>query len=194
VVLASGVGPAWLTADERIASIASSGSAPDRSVRDRYALWGTAIGIWADHPVTGVGLKDFAALRDTYAPMSLSAGSDVDDPRAGFRREPLLSAHNQYLMVLAEQGTIGILAFGSLLGALAAGAFRRRRATGAEPPAVDARFLDLVAPGVMVWTLIDFSYGDIGAGPTGVVLAVLLGLVARRAVVVPRSAPAEVPR
>jgi hypothetical protein len=34
--------------------------------------------------------------------------------------------------------------------------------------------------------MIDFGYGDVGAGPTGVLLAVLLGLVARRAVIVPR--------
>jgi O-antigen ligase len=193
-VLVSGVGPASFTVDERVTSIVSSGSAPDRSVRDRYALWGTAIGIWADHPVFGVGLKDFAAARDTYAPMSLSAGSDVDDPQAGFRRQPLLSAHNQYLMVLAEQGTVGILAFGSLLGTLTAGAFRRRPLTGAGKPGTDTRFLDLVAPGVMVWTLIDFSYGDIGAGPTGVLLAVLLGLAARRVVIVPRTTSPEVPR
>ncbi|GAA3208924.1 O-antigen ligase family protein [Dactylosporangium siamense] len=193
-LLASGVGPASGTLDERVTSIASSGSAPDRSVRDRYALWGTAIGIWADHPVLGVGLKDFAAARDTYAPMSLSAGSDVDDPQAGFRRQPLLSAHNQYLMVLAEQGTVGVLAFGSLLGTLTAGAFRRRVAFASGPPGTDTRFLDLVAPGVMVWTLIDFSYGDIGAGPTGVLLAVLLGLVARRMVIVPRTPSPEAPR
>jgi len=176
--LASGVGPAVFTVDERVASIASSGSAPDRSVQDRYALWDTAIAIWVDHPVVGVGLKDFAQVRDTYAPMALSAGSDVDDPRGGFHREPLLSAHNQYLMVLAEQGAVGIVAFGSLIGTLTVGAFWRRR--GCAPDV-----LDLAAPGVMVWTLIDFSYGDIGAGPTGVVLAVLLGLVARRVVVVP---------
>ena len=180
----SGVGPASLTIDERVSSIASAGSTPDRSVQDRYALWGTAVAIWAGHPVTGVGLKGFAKERDSYAPMSLSAGSDVDDPRAGFRREPLLSAHNQYLMVLAEQGTIGILAFGWLLAALAAGAVRRRFA--------GERFLDLVAPGVLVWTFIDFAYGDIGAGPTGVLLGVLLGLVARRGLVVPRAASPEV--
>jgi hypothetical protein len=46
----------------------------------------------------------------------------------------------------------------------------------------------------MVWTLIDFTYGDIGAGPTGVLLAVLLGLVARRVVVVPPTPSAQVPR
>jgi O-antigen ligase len=178
-------GPAF---GERLTSIFSSSSEPDRSVRDRYALWTAAVDIWRDHPVVGVGMKDFAGYRDSYAPMSLSAGSDVDDPSAGFRRAPLLSAHNQYLMVLSEQGTVGILAFGGLLGTLAVGAVRRRREDAPESgdPERD-RFLDLAAPGILAWTLIDFGYGDVGAGPTGVLLAVLLGLVARRAVIVPRG-------
>jgi O-antigen ligase len=183
-VLSFSAGPAGSPFGERLTSIVSSSSEPDRSVRDRYALWTAAVGIWADHPVVGVGLKDFAGYRDTYAPMSLSAGSDVDDPSQGFRREPLLSAHNQYLMVLAEQGTVGILAFGGLLGTLLVGALRRRPRD--LPAPVHPRFFDLLAPGVMAWTLIDFTYGDIGAGPTGVILAILLGLVARRTVLVPR--------
>jgi O-antigen ligase len=187
-VLAVGgvAGPAF---GERLTSIVSSGSEPDRSVRDRYALWSAAVGIWKDHPVLGVGMKDFAEYRDTYAPMGLSAGSDVDDPRSGFRREPLLSAHNQYLMVAAEQGTVGALAFGGLLGTLSVTAVRRRRDTSPVP--AEQRFLDLVAPAVMVWTLVDFLYGDIGAGPTGVLLAILLGLVARRRLVVPVPASRE---
>jgi O-antigen ligase len=186
LMAASGAGP---VADERLASIVSSGSAPDRSVQDRYALWTTAVAIWKDHPVFGAGMKDFADYRDSYAPMSLSAGSDVDDPQAGFRREPLLSPHNQYLMVLSEQGTVGMLAFGGLLGALGVSAVcRRRRDPAAGPLPAQDRFLDLVAPAVLVWTLIDFAYGDIGAGPTGVVVAVLVGLVARRTIIVPRAA------
>jgi O-antigen ligase len=184
--------------DQRLTSIVSSGSAPDRSVQDRYALWSTAVAMWQDHPVLGVGLKDFPRYRDSYAPMSLSAGSDVADQGAGFRREPLLSAHNQYLMILAEQGAVGFLAFGGLFGTLTVGSVLRRRRPARPNADADAdRFLDLVAPAVMVWTLIDFSYGDIGAGPTGVVLAVLLGLVARRMVLVPRMvrpAGAEVAR
>ena len=173
------------TYTERVTSIGSSGSVPDRSVKDRYALWGTAVDIWRDHPVFGVGLKDFAQYRDTYAPMSLSAGSDVDDPTAGFRREPLLSAHNQYLMVLSEQGLVGTAAFGALLLTLGIGAVRRRRPDDPEASTMEGRYLDLLAPGVLAWTLVDFTYGDIGAGPTGIVLAVLLGLVARRTVIVP---------
>ncbi|MDT4988357.1 MAG: hypothetical protein QOI74_2451 [Micromonosporaceae bacterium] len=170
------------TVDERLTSIVSSGSQPDRSVADRYALWRTAGGIWADHPVLGVGLKDFAAYRDSYAPMSLSAGSDVGQAGSGVSREPLLSAHNQYLMVASEQGTVGVLAFGGLLATLALGALRRRRTAN---PTTGERMLDLAAPAIMVWTLIDFGYGDIGAGPTSVLLAIVLGLVARRSMIIP---------
>jgi O-antigen ligase len=182
VVLAMGASPGAQgpAVGERVASIVSSGSEPDRSVQDRYALWSTAVGIWADHPVFGVGMKDFVAYRDRYAPMALSAGSDVDTRGSGYRREPLLSPHNQYLQVLSEQGTVGIVAFGGLLGALAVTAVRRRRR---EVPV--APFFDLVAPGLLTWTLIDFMYGDVGAGPTGVLLGILLGLVARRGLLVP---------
>jgi O-antigen ligase len=168
--------------NERLTSIVASGSAPDRSVRDRYALWSTAGAMWADHPVLGVGMKDFARYRDRYAPMSLSAGSDVADRSTGFRREPLLSPHNQYLMVASEQGTVGILAFGGLLGTLAVGAVRRRRTRDDDLP---TRFLDFAAPALMAWTLVDFMYGDVGAGSTSVLLGVLLGVVARRSVIVP---------
>jgi exopolysaccharide biosynthesis polyprenyl glycosylphosphotransferase len=175
------------TVDQRAASIVSSGSVPDRSVRDRYALWDAAVAIWTDHPVAGVGLKDFAQYRDTYASVGLSAGSDVGTRSAGISREPLLSAHNQYLMVLSEQGTVGILAFGALLLALTLGALRRRD-VGLPPR--QHRFLDLAAPAVMVWTLVDFVYGDIGAGPTSVLLAVVLGVAARRSLVVPKAVAA----
>jgi O-antigen ligase len=193
LVLTLAGGAAGGPLEDRVTSIGSSGAAPDRSVQDRYALWTTAIGIWADHPVTGAGLKDFPKYRDSYAPLSLSAGSDVGDPTRSVRA-PLLSPHNQYLMVLSEQGTVGILAFGSLLVTLAVGAVRRRRQEAAGSSAikgstVDLRLLDLVAPGIMAWTLVDFLYGDIGSGPTGVVLAILLGLVARRTVIVPQDTP-----
>jgi hypothetical protein len=184
--------------NERLTSIVSSGSAPDRSVRDRYALWATALAMWADHPIFGVGMKDFAQYRDSYAPMSLSAGSDVDTRGQGFRREPLLSPHNQYLMVASEQGTVGMLAFGGVLGTLAVGSLRRRRGcaagAGSRDSTVDDRFLDLAAPAIMAWTLVEFMYGDVGAGATSVLLAVLLGLVARRTVIVPQTAPQTAPQ
>lgn len=176
--------PATGTFSQRLTSITSSGSAPDQSVEDRYALWHTATAIWADHPILGVGLKDFPGYRDTYASVALSAGSDVGERSTGMGREPLLSAHNQYLQVLSEQGTVGLLAFGGLIGALACSAVRRRSGTD--------RFLDLAAPGIVAWTLVDFLYGDLGGGPSGVLLAVLLGLVARRGLILPEPAKAPV--
>jgi O-antigen ligase len=169
--------------DQRITSIFSAGSSPDQSVRDRYALWAAARGIWSDHPVIGVGMKDFVSYRDSYSSVGLSAGSDVGDQATGVERQALMSPHNQYLMVLSEQGTVGILAFGGLLVTIAAGAVRPKRPR-LLPPA-EERFLDLVAPSLMVWTLIDWMYGDIGAGPSTVLMATLLGIVARRGVIVP---------
>jgi O-antigen ligase len=175
--------PSGSRLDQRLTSIVSVGSAPDQSVRDRYALWAAARAIWADHPVVGVGMKDFVAYRDSYASVELSAGSDVGDPTSGVMRQALQSPHNQYLMVLSEQGTVGIVAFGSLLVTMAVGAVRRRRTH--TLPAPEERFLDLAAPALMVWTLIDWMYGDIGAGPSTVLMATLLGIVVRRGVIIP---------
>jgi O-antigen ligase len=177
--------PAKPILDERVTSIFSTTEEPDRSVRDRYALWSAAIDIWATKPVTGVGLKDFPNYRDSHAPIDLSAGSDVSNGASDFQREPLLSPHNQYLLVLAEQGLIGITAFGGLLLGIFWTGVRRRKDAG--PSTVETRFLDLVAPTVLLWTMIDFAYGDIGAGPTGMVLAILLGVAARRSLIVPKG-------
>jgi len=185
VVLGMGTGSnvSSSTVGQRLTSIMSSSSEPDQSVKDRYALWGTAVEIWRDHPVVGVGLKDFVQYRDSYAPVSLSAGSDVGNPTSGVSREPLLSPHNEYLMILSEQGSVGILAFGGLLATLTFGAFQRRSATRC---ATECRFLDLAAPAIMVWTLVDFAYGDIGAGPSTVLLAIMLGVAVRRTLIIPR--------
>ena len=92
---------------QRYASIAGSVSAPDQSVSDRYDLWAAAGRIWADHPVAGVGVKNFPAYRDTYAGIELSSGSETDDPVNGYTRQPLLSPHDEYLLILSEQGALG---------------------------------------------------------------------------------------
>src|SRR5207244_12287288 len=117
----------------------------------RYGLWRAATGMWTDHPITGVGLKNFASFRDEYAPLSVSSGSDVADPVSGFQREPLLSPHNMYLLILSEQGLIGISAFAVPFAALGLAAVRRR-GRFVWPATVENRVLDLAGPGVMVWT------------------------------------------
>jgi len=179
-VVTAAVAPEAGEAGTRLATVGTVTSAPDRSVADRYDLWRTAAGMWQDHPVTGVGLKQFPAYRDTYAPLSLSSGSDVSDQTIGFLREPLLSPHNMYLLVLSEQGLVGGLAFCGLLLGLAAMTLRRTLLAreGADAPdgsAPDGRLVSVAAVGAVTWILVSFAYGDIG-GSTTVLISILLGL------------------
>jgi O-antigen ligase len=163
----------------RITTIGAAASAPDRSVSDRYALWRTAAGIWRDHPVTGVGLKEFPAFRDSYAPLSLSSGSEAAGASLAFQREPLLSPHNMYLLVLSEQGVVGALGLGGLLLGMLLLTVRRSRqwfgghAGDAARP--DGRFVGPAAVGVLAWTVLSFLYSDVG-GPSTVETSVLLGV------------------
>ncbi|MFI6631005.1 O-antigen ligase family protein [Nonomuraea fuscirosea] len=168
IVLALGVGTGADPLGRRLDSVASSVSQPDQSLRDRYSLWRTAVDIWLEHPVTGAGPRGFARLRDTYAPIELSSGSDTEDPVHGFERRPLLSPHNMYLLTLSEQGLLGLAALAGCLGSLAWWAVRER---------------SLVAAGLLTWQLVDFCYGDIGGAPTlvmSVALGLALSLVTRR--------------
>ena len=147
-----------------------AGSAPDHSVSDRYDLWATAAAIWRQHPATGVGPKEFPQFRDAHAPLRLSSGSDTAGAGAAFSREPLLSPHNMYLLVLSEQGLIGLTAFAALLLGLLTAAGRR---------AVAGRGgLEAALLGLLVWQCVDFLYADIG-GPTTVLVSFVLGSAAR---------------
>ena len=159
---------------QRFASIASAVSSPDQSVRDRYNLWQVAGDIWRDHPVTGVGLRHFSLFRDTYAPMSLSSGSDVLDATRGFRRVELLSPHNFYLLVLSELGIVGAMAFAIYLTAFAVASIRRA-AIITRPRVV--RIFGLTSVGALARMLVGGLYGDLVGGATTVLTAVLLGCV-----------------
>jgi len=180
VVLVGALGDASSSLEARFATIGTSLSAPDRSVSDRYELWQTAIAMWRDHPLTGLGPKEFGAYRDWYAPLHLSSGSDVADPGLSFRREPLLSPHNMYLLVLSEQGLVGALALSGLLLGLAVLTWRRtRQAAGAIGPPdgrlPDGRLVSIAAVGAVAWTLLNFLFSDIG-GQSTVLMSVLIGL------------------
>ncbi|MFD8698720.1 O-antigen ligase family protein [Kitasatospora purpeofusca] len=170
VVLVGGLGLGGSGVTDRLSSIGSVSAAPDQSVSDRYDLWATAGRIWQDHPVTGAGPKAFQQLRDSHAPLRLSSGSDAADATIGFQREPLLSPHNMYFLVLSEQGLIGIVAYGLLFLGLLLGCLRHARGRG---PA-------LAALALLTWVLVDFLYADIG-GTTTVLTSIVLGLAARAA-------------
>ncbi|MEU2911229.1 O-antigen ligase family protein [Streptomyces massasporeus] len=175
VILVGGFGVGTAMLQERIGSITQVADAPDQSVTDRYTMWAAATGMWSEHPLTGVGLKGFPEHRDSHASLALSAGSDTEGAGAAFRKQPLLSPHNMYLLILAEQGLLGLLALaGSWLALLlcAVRALWRTRRAGA--PGLDC---GLVACGLLVWQLTDFAYADIG-GPSTVLTAMCFGLTA----------------
>ncbi|MEU9183276.1 O-antigen ligase family protein [Streptomyces sp. NPDC048484] len=182
VVLVGGLGVGTAMLQERISSITQVTEAPDQSVTDRYTMWTAAIDMWRDQPLTGVGLKGFPDHRDGHASLALSSGSDTDGAGAGFHRQPLLSPHNMYLLVLSEQGLLGLLALaGSWLALLVCGLrrlfharVRARLHAGRSPGGLDCA---LVACGLLVWQLVDFVYADIG-GPSTALTAVVLGLAA----------------
>ncbi|MGV9281049.1 O-antigen ligase family protein [Streptomyces sp. NPDC003730] len=187
VVLVGGFGVGTAMLQERLGSITRVADAPDQSVTDRYTMWAAAAGMWRERPLTGVGLKGFPEHRDAHASLALSSGSETDGAGAGYRRQPLLSPHNMYLLVLAEQGLIGLTALaGSWLALLVLGLRGLRRARRAEGAAPDCAF---VACGLLVWQLTDFAYADIG-GPSTVLTAVCFGLAAWWAL---GSAAREVP-
>ncbi|MFF8603704.1 O-antigen ligase family protein [Streptomyces sp. NPDC015232] len=168
VVLVGGFGIGSDMVRERVTSITQVAAAPDQSVTDRYTMWAAAGRMWRAEPLTGVGLKGFPAHRDSNASLALSSGSDTAGAGAAFARQPLLSPHNMYLLVLSEQGLIGLLALAGSWAALLVAALRRLR-LGAD--------CALVAVGLLSWQLIDFFYADIG-GPSTVLMSVVLGLAA----------------
>ncbi|WP_411073714.1 O-antigen ligase family protein [Streptomyces sp. cmx-4-7] len=181
VVLVGGLGIGSDLVEERVTSITRVTAAPDQSVTDRYTMWAAAGEMWRAEPVTGVGLKGFPRYRDAHASVALSSGSDTAGAGAGFRRQPLLSPHNMYLLVLSEQGLVGLLALVGSWTALLVGALRRRGGTGADtgfgPGSGPGADCALVATGLLVWQLVDFFYADIG-GPSTVLMAVVFGLAA----------------
>ncbi|WP_018654384.1 O-antigen ligase family protein [Actinomadura flavalba] len=179
IIVMGGFGLGSETVGARLTSIADSVGTPDQSVSDRYSLWGTATAIWREHPVTGVGVKNFSQYRDTYAPLQLSSGSETADARNGYVRQPLLSPHNQYLLILSEQGLLGLAAFVTLLLALVRGLWRHRSRDDAAWP---------LAVGFLCWLLVNFLYADMG-GPTSVLTSILLGLAATRALSPPGRGP-----
>ncbi|WP_425505836.1 O-antigen ligase family protein [Streptomyces typhae] len=195
VVLVAGLGVGSQLLQDRLSSITQVTDAPDQSVTDRYAMWAASVDMWRDRPVTGVGLKGFPEHRDGHASLALSSGSDTAGAGSEFRRQPLLSPHNMYLLILSEQGLLGLLTLAGGWLALLACAVRgwarvrvprgRARDPGGPSSADVARGgpssadvdCALVACGLLVWQLVDFMYADIG-GPSTVLTAVALGACA----------------
>jgi O-antigen ligase len=171
VVLVGGFGVGTAMLQERLNSITQVTAAPDQSVMDRYALWASAADMWREHPVTGVGLKAFPQYRDAHAPLSLSASSDTGGAGHSYERQAILSPHNMYLLILSEQGLLGLLTVAGGWAALLVCGLRRMRRTR------HGRDCAIAACGLLLWQLVDFAYADIGGAST-TIMAVGFGTAA----------------
>jgi O-antigen ligase len=159
---------------ERATSLAETPTNPDQSVESRYGLWDAAISIWSENPVTGVGIRGFVNHRDNHVPLDTRVSSDVSDPASGFRRIELESPHNLFLLVLSEQGLIGLLAYGLLLATMLVFGVRRVATMDSTDGGRDFWPFQVALLGWFVSFLIRSLYGDIG-GPTVVLEGVLIG-------------------
>ncbi|MEU7647650.1 O-antigen ligase family protein [Streptomyces huasconensis] len=191
VVLVAGLGVGSAMLQQRLSSITQVTGTPDQSVTDRYTMWAASADMWRERPVTGVGLKGFPDHRDSHASLALSSGSDTAGAGSGFVRQPLLSPHNMYLLVLGEQGLLGLLTLAGGWAALLVCGLRRWKRRCARPDGPGGPELDcaLLACGLLIWQLVDFVYADIG-GPSTVLTAVAFGVAAWWAVG-SRGAPEE---
>ncbi|MFJ8310902.1 MULTISPECIES: O-antigen ligase family protein [unclassified Streptomyces] len=174
VVLVGGTGAGTQLLKDRLDSITQVSDAPDQSVTDRYTMWAAAGLMWRQSPLTGVGLKGFPTHRDANSSLALSSGSDTGGAGAAFKRQPLLSPHNMYLLVLSEQGLLGTVTLVGSWAALLVGGLRGLRLARKRRSGVDCA---LVANGLLIWLLVDFCYGDIG-GPSTILTALVLGFAA----------------
>jgi len=95
----------------------------DVSSMERVSIFQTALKMYREHPVNGVGVRAFPAAYLVYA-----APGDVHIEKSG-GRSGATHAHNVVLEVMADTGSIGLL---GLIAAIVFVMRQRRRTTPAE--------------------------------------------------------------
>lgn len=148
--------------EERFATLTTSGS----EVANRVDFWETAIEIWQDRPLLGVGPGGFPAA---YAEARVPGKGFL--PATQFQPPP--HAHNMGLHLLAEQGLLGLLAFTFVVGLAVRCALRLRRSEQRLVSLVGAGTLAALA-GFLVHNLVDVTLFE----TTAVYFWALLGFLA----------------
>jgi Lipid A core - O-antigen ligase and related enzymes len=126
-----------VTSTEDVARTEAEGSA-----RQRLEIWKVASTIFAENPLTGVGMGAYPRVH------YLTSQRPTFNPIAGGARD----AHSTYLNLLAETGLPGFLLFCGVIGAVVIDAERtRRRARGTGAPgAMQLFYLELGLFGYLV--------------------------------------------
>lgn len=124
---------------ERLASI---GDAKESSANARLTAWATAMRMIGDNPLLGVGLRNFQPRYAEYSIVPLPPGGTT------------YVAHNSYLQIWAESGTIAFVVYLLLLGSVFV-ACRRVRLLARMRPALGwagdyARMMEATTIGFLV--------------------------------------------
>ncbi len=108
---------------------------PEGSAASRYAIWGVATSIVADHPLTGVGFGAYPVAHERYA-----TGADIPRGARGPR-----DTHSTYLNIFAEVGLPGVLLFLAMLATAVWKAETARRSSNRVNPALGTQIWYLEA-------------------------------------------------
>lgn len=156
---------------ERVTSVDGGGNG-------RSDLWTVAWRVGQEHPVTGVGISDFASEAHRYVrrPGQLTeAAQIVDRPHV---------AHNTYLQVLTELGVVGLALFVALLIAFLTITYRAARDLAARGHPKLASLGNALLIAQLAWLVALFFISAAGDRRLWVLLAlgaVLRGIAARAA-------------
>ena len=110
-LLAVGVGLSqYQPFTNRVASITDT---KNQSNAERFLIWNSALHMFEDHPVLGVGLGQY---KDNYQKKYISP--EAKEPKLGH-------AHNNFMQMLAESGIVGFAGFLTLITCFIGYSFKR---------------------------------------------------------------------
>jgi O-antigen ligase len=151
----------------------------DHIVKGRFSNWQTAVLMFQDHPLFGIGIGRVFRL---FANYNRLVGGAPEGAR--------FSAHNTFLNVAAEMGIVGLLAFLTLLGVTFGVAIRtlRRAAGGAGPNRELVWMMVGLIAGLAAYTLTMIPGDRLILREDVVTFAALLAIVACLRAVIPAPA------
>lgn len=74
---------------------------------DRWVLWAAAWEVYLNHPILGTGPGNWGVFASTHFVAGELGSRYVNNPTMLYNR----SLHSEYFRILAEQGTVGVMAF-----------------------------------------------------------------------------------
>jgi len=121
--------------------------------QSRLQIWGPALRIWRDHPVTGTGVDTFKTVFPAYAS---SRFNHYDGDNVSSRM-----AHCEPLQVLATQGAVGLALWLWFCAALALAAWRALRQEADEAAQLLLLGLSALAVAYLAQNLVSFGVAAI---------------------------------